>query len=72
MPEPLRFLPDAEALLLRSPRAIVAFGGWVDAGSGGTGGGRGGTGGGGTTGGGTTIHGAGAATVGTGTARTTG
>ena len=38
MPEPLRFLPDAEALLLRSPRAIVAFGGWVDAGSGGTGG----------------------------------
>ena len=38
MPEPLNYLPDAEALLLRAPHALVAFGGWVDAGSGGTGG----------------------------------
>jgi proteasome assembly chaperone (PAC2) family protein len=37
-PELLHYLPDAEALLLRAPHAIVAFGGWVDAGSGGTGG----------------------------------
>ena len=37
-PESLRYLPDAEALVLRAPRALVAFGGWVDAGSGGTGG----------------------------------
>jgi len=37
-PEPLSYLPDAEALVLRSPFALVAFGGWVDAGSGGTGG----------------------------------
>jgi proteasome assembly chaperone (PAC2) family protein len=34
----LRYQPDAEALLLRTPNALVAFGGWVDAGSGGTGG----------------------------------
>ena len=33
----LSFLPDADALLLRAPHALVAFGGWVDAGSGGTG-----------------------------------
>jgi proteasome assembly chaperone (PAC2) family protein len=42
MPEepanPLRYLPDAETLMLRAPSALVAFGGWVDAGSGGTGG----------------------------------
>lgn len=38
MPQPLNYLPDAEALLLRRPHALVAFGGWVDAGSGGTGG----------------------------------
>jgi proteasome assembly chaperone (PAC2) family protein len=41
MPEqsdPLRYLPDADALLLRAPNALVAFGGWIDAGSGGTGG----------------------------------
>lgn len=37
-PGPLQFLPEAEALTLRSPYALVAFGGWVDAGSGGTGG----------------------------------
>jgi proteasome assembly chaperone (PAC2) family protein len=41
MPEdtgPLTYLPDAEGLVLRAPAALVAFGGWVDAGSGGTGG----------------------------------
>jgi proteasome assembly chaperone (PAC2) family protein len=39
-PEPavLRYLPDADASMLRAPAALVAFGGWVDAGSGGTGG----------------------------------
>jgi len=39
-PEPaaLRYLPEADALILRAPAALVAFGGWVDAGSGGTGG----------------------------------
>jgi proteasome assembly chaperone (PAC2) family protein len=37
-PDPLlSYLPDAEALGLRAPHALVAFGGWVDAGSGGTG-----------------------------------
>jgi proteasome assembly chaperone (PAC2) family protein len=37
-PDPLlSYLPDADALLLRAPHALVAFGGWVDAGSGGTG-----------------------------------
>jgi proteasome assembly chaperone (PAC2) family protein len=36
--ELIHYLPDAEALLLRDPYALVAFGGWVDAGSGGTGG----------------------------------
>jgi proteasome assembly chaperone (PAC2) family protein len=35
---PLHYLPDAETLVLRAPYALVAFGGWVDAGSGGTGG----------------------------------
>jgi proteasome assembly chaperone (PAC2) family protein len=35
--ELLSYLPDADALLLRGPHAVVAFGGWVDAGSGGTG-----------------------------------
>jgi hypothetical protein len=38
VPDPLTYLPDAEALLLRAPNALLAFGGWVDAGSGGTGG----------------------------------
>jgi proteasome assembly chaperone (PAC2) family protein len=33
----LSYLPDADALELRAPHALVAFGGWVDAGSGGTG-----------------------------------
>lgn len=40
MPDPnrlLSILPDADALELRAPHALVAFGGWVDAGSGGTG-----------------------------------
>jgi proteasome assembly chaperone (PAC2) family protein len=37
-PELIQYLPDSEALLLRAPHALVAFGGWVDAGSGGTGG----------------------------------
>ncbi|MBV9578717.1 MAG: PAC2 family protein [Chloroflexi bacterium] len=37
-PAALRYLPEAEALILRAPAALVAFGGWVDAGSGGTGG----------------------------------
>jgi proteasome assembly chaperone (PAC2) family protein len=36
--ESLQFLPDADEVALRSPHALVAFGGWVDAGSGGTGG----------------------------------
>jgi proteasome assembly chaperone (PAC2) family protein len=34
----LRFLPEAEEVALRAPAALVAFGGWVDAGSGGSGG----------------------------------
>src|SRR6516162_7264420 len=34
----LRYLPEADALVLRGPAALVAFGGWVDAGSGGSGG----------------------------------
>jgi proteasome assembly chaperone (PAC2) family protein len=41
VPEPtdlIHYLPDADALALRQPHALVAFGGWVDAGSGGTGG----------------------------------
>jgi proteasome assembly chaperone (PAC2) family protein len=41
VPEPnelIHYLPDAEANGLRQPHALVAFGGWVDAGSGGTGG----------------------------------
>jgi len=33
----LSYLPDADTLVLRAPHALVAFGGWVDAGSGGTG-----------------------------------
>jgi proteasome assembly chaperone (PAC2) family protein len=37
-PAALRYLPEADALILRAPSALVAFGGWVDAGSGGTGG----------------------------------
>jgi proteasome assembly chaperone (PAC2) family protein len=36
--EALRYSADADALMLRDPHALVAFGGWVDAGSGGTGG----------------------------------
>jgi proteasome assembly chaperone (PAC2) family protein len=36
--ELIHYLPDAETLALREPVALVAFGGWVDAGSGGTGG----------------------------------
>ncbi|MCA1644425.1 MAG: PAC2 family protein [Chloroflexi bacterium] len=41
MPDPaelIHYLPDADAHGLRQPHALVAFGGWVDAGSGGTGG----------------------------------
>jgi proteasome assembly chaperone (PAC2) family protein len=38
VPESLSYLPDADTLVLRAPYALVAFGGWVDAGSGGTGG----------------------------------
>jgi len=41
VPEPnelIHYLPDADAPVLRQPHALVAFGGWVDAGSGGTGG----------------------------------
>ncbi len=41
VPEPnelIHYLPEADALVLRQPHALVAFGGWVDAGSGGTGG----------------------------------
>ncbi len=34
----LRYFPEADSLTLRSPHALVALGGWVDAGSGGTGG----------------------------------
>ena len=37
-PELLNYLPEADALVLRAPYALLAFGGWVDAGSGGTGG----------------------------------
>jgi predicted ATP-grasp superfamily ATP-dependent carboligase len=33
----IEYTPDADALVLRAPHALVAFGGWVDAGSGGTG-----------------------------------
>jgi hypothetical protein len=36
--EALHYSADADALMLRGPHALVAFGGWVDAGSGGTGG----------------------------------
>ena len=36
--ELVQYLPDADAAGLRRPHALVAFGGWVDAGSGGTGG----------------------------------
>ena len=38
MSDLLRYLPDGDALVLRAPYSLVAFGGWVDAGSGGTGG----------------------------------
>ncbi len=38
MPDPVRYAADLEGLTLRTPHALVAFGGWVDAGSGGTGG----------------------------------
>jgi proteasome assembly chaperone (PAC2) family protein len=41
VPDPaelIHYLPDGEGLRLRAPHALVAFGGWVDAGSGGTGG----------------------------------
>jgi proteasome assembly chaperone (PAC2) family protein len=41
VPDPaelIHYLPDADAQTLRAPHALVAFGGWVDAGSGGTGG----------------------------------
>ena len=34
----LQYSADADAVQLRAPHALVAFGGWVDAGSGGTGG----------------------------------
>jgi len=36
--EPIRYASDLDDVSLRSPHALVAFGGWVDAGSGGTGG----------------------------------
>jgi proteasome assembly chaperone (PAC2) family protein len=35
--DPLRYITETEPLILRAPSALVAFGGWVDAGSGGTG-----------------------------------
>ena len=35
--EPIRYFDDAGAAPLRNPAALVAFGGWVDAGTGGTG-----------------------------------
>jgi proteasome assembly chaperone (PAC2) family protein len=35
--ELLHYLPEAETLSLRAPTALISFGGWVDAGSGGTG-----------------------------------
>lgn len=38
MPEPVRYASDLHEVSLRTPHALVAFGGWVDAGSGGTGG----------------------------------
>ena len=38
MPEPIQYASDLHEITLRSPHALVAFGGWVDAGSGGTGG----------------------------------
>jgi len=38
VPDPVRYAADLEGLTLRTPHALVAFGGWVDAGSGGTGG----------------------------------
>lgn len=37
MPESIRYASDLHEITLRSPNALVAFGGWVDAGSGGTG-----------------------------------
>jgi predicted ATP-grasp superfamily ATP-dependent carboligase len=40
VPDPaelIHYLPEAESIALRAPTALVAFGGWVDAGSGGTG-----------------------------------
>jgi proteasome assembly chaperone (PAC2) family protein len=36
--EPIRYASDVDQVALRSPSALVSFGGWVDAGSGGTGG----------------------------------
>lgn len=38
MADPIRYASDLGEIALRSPHALVAFGGWVDAGSGGTGG----------------------------------
>ena len=38
MPDPIRYSAELEGLTLRAPHALVAFGGWVDAGLGGTGG----------------------------------
>lgn len=38
MPESIRYASDVDEVSLRNPHALVAFGGWVDAGSGGTGG----------------------------------
>src|SRR5919198_4443025 len=35
--DPIRYEPAAEEASLRQPHALLAFGGWVDAGSGGTG-----------------------------------
>jgi len=37
VPDPIRYSADLEGLALRAPHALVAFGGWVDAGLGGTG-----------------------------------
>jgi proteasome assembly chaperone (PAC2) family protein len=34
----IHYLPEAETAALRRPHALISFGGWVDAGSGGTGG----------------------------------
>src|ERR671938_1720958 len=35
--EAIRYQPEAQQITLHQPHALVSFGGWVDAGSGGTG-----------------------------------